>query len=69
MLLVKVIENNLQKEIIINQKHISSFEPVDIDGIQTTCTRIRMSNGDSIDVISPPFEQWQVDAFITDQDY
>ena len=63
MLLVKVIENNLQKEIIINQKHIILIR------VHVVCIRIRMSNGDSIDVISPPFEQWQVDAFITDQDY
>ena len=69
MLPVKIFENNSQKEIVINQKHISSFEPIDLPDFPHQCTKIRMSNGDEFHVVHPPFDQWQIDAYITDQNY
>ena len=77
MILVKVLKKIndtdskelLESEVVINQKQICSFEPAYIPGYTKICTRIKMSNGDVFDAVYPTYEQWQVDAYTTDQNY
>ena len=68
MLLIKILENDQVKTVTINQKSVSYFRAIDKEGFETY-TLIKMCCGDSFVVIDPPFEQWQVDAYITDQSY
>ena len=68
MIIIKILENEEKIEITINQKLISSFRPTEVENIGT-CTLVRMSNRDEFVVVDPPFEQWQVDGYITDTDY
>ena len=68
LIIVKILENNEKKEIIINQKQISTFEPTEIPVIGI-CALMKMSNGDEFVVIDPPFDQWKNDAYIADPNY
>jgi len=68
MLLIKILEDNQINEITINQKNISYFRSVDTLS-HGQCTFIKMTCGDEFVVIEPPFEQWQVDSYITPTDY
>ena len=69
MLLIKIFENGEEKDIVINQKHICSFKQIFITELKMEATEVRMSNGDIHNVIKPPYDQWQPDAWITDTDY
>jgi len=67
MLSVTIVEDGKEIEIGVNQKHICSFRP--IGPPEKLRTEIRMSNGDIFEIIKPPYNQWQVDVYITDTNY
>lgn len=48
-----------QKEMLINETQVVSISPLD----EHTC-RIRMSNGENYDIISPPYKDWENDFLV-----
>lgn len=52
---------------VINQKHISSFEAANIGDRQAV--ELRMSNGDTWYVVDPSISSWMQDAYTTDTGY
>jgi len=69
MILCRVIDRNTGSEraVVINQKHISSFEAANIGDRQAV--ELRMSNGDTWYVVDPSISSWMQDAYTTDTGY
>ena len=67
MIPIKVLQNNEIKNVALNQRHVCSFSPVQIN--DKTYTEVRMSNGDIWVVIEPPHNQWLIDQWVTDENY
>lgn len=66
-----VLKDGKQKQVSINQKHVCSFEEIEIiiNNSATKATELRMSNGDVWIVILPDCISWLPDRFTTDTNY
>jgi hypothetical protein len=71
MIYSTVLIDGKQKQVSINQKHICSFQEIEIElnNKITKATELRMSNGDVWIVITPDYTSWIPDAFISGNEY